>query len=46
MGYLQRTYSGWLNHRYEWDGPLFRGRFRNRVVEDDDDGLGELVGEF
>ncbi len=32
MSYLQSRYSQWLNQRYEWDGPLFRGRFRNRVV--------------
>jgi len=36
MGYLQRSYSSWLNRRYEWDGPLLRGRFRNRAVEDEE----------
>lgn len=36
MGYLQSRYSLWLNQRYEWDGPLFGGRFRNRVVESED----------
>ena len=33
MAYLQSRYSYWLNQRYDWDGPLYRGRFRNRVVE-------------
>lgn len=35
MAYLQGQYARWLNRRYEWDGPLFRGRFRNRLVEDE-----------
>jgi len=35
MAYLQGQYARWLNLRYEWDGPLWRGRFRNRVVEDE-----------
>jgi len=25
-----------LNRRYRWDGPVFRGRFRSQLVEDDD----------
>ncbi len=36
MAYLQSRYAYWLNRRFEWDGPLLRGRFRNRVVEDPD----------
>ena len=36
MSFLQSRYSSWLNRRYEWDGPIYRGRFRNRVIEDDD----------
>jgi len=35
MQYLQSRYSAWLNHRHEWDGSLYKGRFKNRVVEDD-----------
>lgn len=35
MQYLQSRYSQWLNARYEWDGPLFKDRFKNKVVEDD-----------
>jgi len=35
LQFLQSRYSQWLNSRYEWDGPLFKGRFRNRVVEED-----------
>ena len=29
-------YSRELNQRHEWDGPLFRARFKNRVVEDEE----------
>lgn len=35
MAYLQGRYARWLNRRYDWDGPVWRGRFRNRVVEDE-----------
>ncbi len=33
MQFLQSRYSQWLNRRFEWNGPLFQGRFQNRVVE-------------
>ena len=35
MQFLQSRYAQWLNSRYEWDGPLFKGRFRSKVVEED-----------
>ena len=35
MQFLQSRYSVWLNARYEWDGPLFKRRFKNKVVQDD-----------
>ncbi len=36
IGSLCGRYAQRLNHDYEWDGPLYRGRFKNRVVEDED----------
>ena len=33
MQYLQSRYSKYLNQRPGWDGPVWRSRFRNRVVE-------------
>ncbi len=35
MQFLQSRYSKWLNARYEWDGPLFKRRFKNKLVPDD-----------
>jgi REP element-mobilizing transposase RayT len=35
MQHLCAEYVGRLNRLTTWDGPLLRGRFRNRVVEDD-----------
>ena len=35
MKYLQGRFVQRNNERFDWDGPLFNGRFRNRVVEDD-----------
>ena len=32
---LTGRFSQDLNRRYSWDGPVFRGRFRNRVASDD-----------
>ena len=34
VGFLCGQYAQKLNRKYEWDGPLFKGRFHNRVVED------------
>ncbi len=34
MAWLQARYVQRLNQRSDWDGPLFRGRFRNRLVLD------------
>jgi REP element-mobilizing transposase RayT len=35
MRHLTGTFTQRLNARHGWDGPVFRGRFRNRLVEDD-----------
>lgn len=31
---LQQTWSQVVNRRHGWDGPLFRGRFKSRIIED------------
>lgn len=36
MQYLNGTYTLWLNARHRWDGPVFRGRFRNQLVADEE----------
>lgn len=36
MRHVNATYTQRLNLRYGWDGPLFRGRFRSQVVEQDE----------
>ncbi len=36
MHFLFGSYARELNRRYEWDGPLFKGRFKNKVVEHTD----------
>ena len=33
MRYLCGGYARELNRTHEWDGPLFKGRFKNKVVE-------------
>lgn len=35
MQFLQSQFTRLLNARYDWDGPVFKGRFRNRLVDDD-----------
>lgn len=35
MRYLGARFTQRLNARKGWDGPVFRGRFKNRVVEDE-----------
>lgn len=35
MRQLNGTYTLWLNRVYDWDGPVFRGRFQSQVVEDE-----------
>jgi REP element-mobilizing transposase RayT len=35
MHYLCGGYARQLNHTHEWDGPLFKGRFKNKVVEEE-----------
>ena len=35
MKHVNATYTQRLNLRHGWDGPLFRGRFRSQIVEDD-----------
>lgn len=34
--FLQGHYSRWLNREFRWDGPVWRGRYKNRVVDCDD----------
>jgi REP element-mobilizing transposase RayT len=36
MQYLNGTYTLWLNRRHQWDGPVFRGRFRSQLVEEEE----------
>lgn len=36
MRHLGGEFTRRLNQRHRWDGPLFRGRYHNRVVETDD----------
>lgn len=35
MRHLNGTFTLWLNKVYEWDGPVFRGRYQSQVVEDE-----------
>lgn len=35
MQYLQARYARWLNAGHDWDGPVLRGRYCNRLVLDD-----------
>jgi putative transposase len=35
MRHVNATYTQRVNVRHGWDGPLFRGRFRSQMVEDD-----------
>lgn len=35
MRHLQQTWTQLVNRRHGWDGPLFRGRFRSQLIEDD-----------
>jgi putative transposase len=35
MRHLNGTYTLWLNKTYNWDGPVFRGRYQSQVVEDE-----------
>jgi REP element-mobilizing transposase RayT len=34
--HLNGTFTLWLNKAYEWDGPVFRGRFTSQLVEDEE----------
>lgn len=36
IGFLQSRFSHQQNLIHNWDGPLFRGRFRNHVAENDE----------
>jgi REP element-mobilizing transposase RayT len=36
MSWLLSSFSRDLNRRHDWDGPVFRGRFHNRVVYRDE----------
>lgn len=35
MGFLQSRFSRRQNRAHDWDGPIFRGRYKNRLVEDE-----------
>ena len=35
MQFLQATYAQMLNTEHAWDGPVFRGRYRSLLVDDD-----------
>ena len=36
MRHLLSYYALWLNKHRGWDGPVFRGRYKSRLIEDDD----------
>ncbi|MBN2495795.1 MAG: transposase [Deltaproteobacteria bacterium] len=36
MQHLNGTYTQWLNARHRWDGPVFRGRFKSQLIEDEE----------
>ncbi len=36
MRQINGTYTLWLNRVYYWDGPVFRGRFKSQLVEDEE----------
>jgi len=44
MQALQFRYAQWFNHRYERDGPVFRGRFKSVLVDSDEQLL--AVGRY
>ena len=35
MSFLQSRFARRQNRNHQWDGPIFRGRYRNRLVEDE-----------
>lgn len=35
MQFVFAQYSRQINQRYGWDGPIWKGRYRNRLVQDD-----------
>ncbi len=36
MQFLLSHYTQWINKRHRWDGPVFRGRFKSQLVEDEE----------
>lgn len=36
MRHINGTYTLWLNKIQKWDGPIFRGRFKSQLVEDEE----------
>ena len=36
MQYLNGAYTRWLNKKHSWDGPVFRGRYKSQLVEDEE----------
>ncbi len=37
MQFLKSQYTRWFNRQYQREGPLFRGRYGSRRIEDDED---------
>ncbi len=35
MQHLLATYTQWLNRQHDWDGPVFRGRFRSQPIKNE-----------
>lgn len=36
MQFLNGNYTLWLNSVHRWDGPVFRGRYKNQLIEDEE----------
>ncbi|MBW1810823.1 MAG: transposase [Deltaproteobacteria bacterium] len=36
MRHINGGYTQWLNKKRSWDGPVFRGRFKSQLVQDDE----------
>jgi len=36
MRHINGVYTQWLNRKQRWEGPVFRGRFKNQLVENEE----------
>jgi REP element-mobilizing transposase RayT len=36
MRHIGANYTQWLNKRKGWDGPIFRGRYKSQLIEDEE----------